>query len=541
MKLFLSLSSALGVLGAFSASDYPNKITIGSVDVHWKKIGTTEVQIALKAATTGWIGFGLGEKTSGSMPGADIMVGKVENGVASVVDYYATDKATPTKDTWQHWRLVNGEESGGNTIIEAKRGISTGDGQDRDFDFATGIHNWNAVIVAIGSSDTFSGHSTSNRWSQRVPFGQTNGVFPDPLAAFKADTATYKVYKLEHGAYTIPHGTSTTYKETDKSLHSAAPFTSAKQYIVGFEAIVSSNSKAYNHHMTVQPLTCTGSADSTCSAVGAGKSIYAWVPGQINLAMPSGTGFEIGTGAAWNGLKIQTHFDNPSLTSGVSDTSYVNVYYTATVPANKADMLIVGDGTVKQLNTVIPVGVTQWTYTCPASFFTQDITIVNAGHHAHAKGTQIVTYQSRGGKVIDQWETNYYDWRFEQTQWLSKTVKAGDELKITCVFKVGSGSVKFGLGSEDEMCMDFIMYYPSVASFKTGCGITSTDTTSTKGTAVSTTLTSVTSFNQLQLSDFGKASGANTAINAFSAASVTTFSVWTTISSAVFLAYHAMA
>lgn len=45
--------------------------------MYWKS-QSDEIFLALEVNTTGWIGFGIGEQTSGSMPGADMLIGLVK-------------------------------------------------------------------------------------------------------------------------------------------------------------------------------------------------------------------------------------------------------------------------------------------------------------------------------------------------------------------------------------------------------------------------------------------------------------------------------
>ena len=53
--------------------------------------------------------------------------------------------------------------------------------------------------------------------------------------------------------------------------------------------------------------------------------------------------------------------------------------------------------------------------------------------------------------------SNYHQGGFLTPQETYK-VLPGDSFRTTCYYKDGS---KFGLGSEDEMCITFIIYYPA--------------------------------------------------------------------------------
>jgi hypothetical protein len=116
----------------------PNQYTL-----YWNIEGDS-IRIAIRSKSTGWVGFGIGEPTSGSMPGADILVGMVENGDAylcieflgntTIRDMYTLVKGTPVDDDCMHWKLISGEERDNYTTIEAIRKIVTNDLQDRPFE-----------------------------------------------------------------------------------------------------------------------------------------------------------------------------------------------------------------------------------------------------------------------------------------------------------------------------------------------------------------------------------------------------------------------
>lgn len=136
--------------------------------IYWRVEGE-DFYLALEVKTTGWIGFGLGEPTSGSMPGADIVTVSVVNGKGTATDRYALAKAMPLEDDCQDWNLLSGilssfdyskkaSESDGKTLAELHRVLSPKDStQDRPL-----VPGENRIIWAFGQSDSFSYHE-SNR------------------------------------------------------------------------------------------------------------------------------------------------------------------------------------------------------------------------------------------------------------------------------------------------------------------------------------------------------------------------------------------
>lgn len=65
------------------------------------------------------------------MPGADIVIGSVVDGVGSITDRWSSAYALPDVDDCQDWFLVSATEANGNTTIVVKRALDTKDAQDR--------------------------------------------------------------------------------------------------------------------------------------------------------------------------------------------------------------------------------------------------------------------------------------------------------------------------------------------------------------------------------------------------------------------------
>jgi hypothetical protein len=88
------------------------------------------IELALRVKTSGFIGFGIGEQTTGGMGGADIVtVAVLPNGTAVVTDRYSLGNELPLADTCQDWKLVSASEANGVTTVELLRALKTGDPQ----------------------------------------------------------------------------------------------------------------------------------------------------------------------------------------------------------------------------------------------------------------------------------------------------------------------------------------------------------------------------------------------------------------------------
>jgi len=143
------LGLIIQVQGDFDSEDYQNSLTLtDDYMVYWTADTKKEViKLAFVVNTLGWIGFGLGEPTSGSMPGSDIMVVSWANGHGEISDHYATEFSTPPVDDCSNWKLVSAEQINGMSIVEVQRNFNTNDVHDRVL-----LPGRNKVVFADGLS-----------------------------------------------------------------------------------------------------------------------------------------------------------------------------------------------------------------------------------------------------------------------------------------------------------------------------------------------------------------------------------------------------
>jgi hypothetical protein len=149
--------------------DYIASFGGGEFKLHWKFQNDT-ILMAMEGKTTGWVAIGFDPENR--MEGADMIFGWVTgSGGVSAVDAYATGPTGPhPKDTDQGGTsdilCFGGSESGGTTIIELKRLLSTGDTKDKTIPTSGEL----TVIWATGSNDDFnSQHSV--RGVGKIDFG----------------------------------------------------------------------------------------------------------------------------------------------------------------------------------------------------------------------------------------------------------------------------------------------------------------------------------------------------------------------------------
>jgi hypothetical protein len=136
--------------GVISAGEYTKANTFGDYEINWAS-DEEYIYIGLKVRTTGWVA--VGTQPGATMKDADMVLGFVNDGKATVYDLYSTGDFGPhppdtelggTDDIIE----FGGKEMDGYTTIEFKRLLDTGDKYDRPFSVGT-----NQIIWSYGSDD----------------------------------------------------------------------------------------------------------------------------------------------------------------------------------------------------------------------------------------------------------------------------------------------------------------------------------------------------------------------------------------------------
>jgi hypothetical protein len=141
--------------GVISDGEYTKVAKYGDYEINWAS-DEEYVYIGLKVKTTGWVAFGSQPGTT--MKDADLVLGFVSDGKATVYDLYSTGDFGPhLADTELGGNSdiieFGGKEMDGYTTIEFKRLLDTGDKYDRPLSVGT-----NQIIWSYGSDDDSTKH-----------------------------------------------------------------------------------------------------------------------------------------------------------------------------------------------------------------------------------------------------------------------------------------------------------------------------------------------------------------------------------------------
>eukprot|EP00965_Chrysotila_dentata_P238124 6202306-Pleurochrysis_carterae.AAC.1 len=341
-------------------------------------------------------------------------------------------------------------------------------------------------------SDTFNYHGRM-RQAAAVDFFLVSPA--DKLASLRADAAIL-TYDLVAPNYTIPSRCEpiTSVASSSRACIDGTPacreicyeastvYTSfcissegwPLSHIVAIEPIVSAASRPYLHHMVLHVTTAT-----ECEPNHPEESpIYAG-PGPLGtgiLVLPAEAGFRIGGASKFTGFRLEIHYDNPAFTPDVLDASGTRLYLSSELRMHDAAVLSNGDKSVHLANIPLPAGPSRWDFECPSAataLFPTPLTAFARVLHMHQSGARMITRQLDSTARIVKRESkyDYYDFAWQTlyvpdlVEW---TIDQGDILQTSCYYdsptSQNSGRKVFGFGSLDEMCIDFIFYYPALPS-----------------------------------------------------------------------------
>jgi len=452
-----------------------------------------------------WLGFGISE--SGSMVGSDLVTVEYDRAIKKirVRDHYvpwAKDWYQPVEDDTIDWQLLC--QSVGPTSLRAVlvRAIDTGDAQDRPF-LTEGS---TPIIVAWGTGSTLSYHGARRSSTACAFFGQ------EPIFEIPADVSDVPImlgfqppFKLTS---TVTQYVCQAYDQGTKDRHVVA----AAQVYHGTPGA------PFIHHMllhacgsddsyirdklkvyTEKPYPCQAgtknptyesdpvlkakivdapdaegiSVNSRCETL-----ILGTAEGTAYVIFPPEVGILIGTKNRF--LILEVHVDNPTqIKDTIAITDLITIYTASKLRKYNAGTLIVGDPVAQMLPMKTGEEEILRHATCPGSctsLFAGPITVFSSLLHMHKAGKRIVTTLKRPNEkasILDLRE--FYHFGYQLTVPTLRTIYPGDQLNTRCYYDTTKDSRKevvFGQHSDQEMCMDFLLYYPYESAFKY-CGFVS--------------------------------------------------------------------
>ncbi|XP_077997834.1 DBH-like monooxygenase protein 1 [Glandiceps talaboti] len=474
----LVLVSMLTVNGAsIPTDDYSHNAYLDEFEkfqLYWKFDDKT-ITFEVHAETLGYVGFGI--SPNGGMTNADIVIGWVKDGEVFFKDRFATKNGEPDIDESQDYELLGGMETETHTILKFTRKLETCDDKDRTVADGTLRLIYSYHKDDPESETGLSYHGSDQRGSRSI---HLLGYTPDlPDMPTGDDLLTYDFLNQN---ITVPHHQDTTYWCTLFKL----PKLDKKHHMIKYEPIIQEGHEALVHHVLIyQCFHSIGDEFDTyghecyqpnmpanmslCSTV-----IISWAIGGGAFYLPEEAGFSLGD--LENGdpdfVVMETHYDNPEFKDTFVDSSGIRIYYTPILRQSDAAVLEIGN-IVSPFNIIPPYAASFLSPGfCSAPCLSEvsessGITVFGSLLHAHLAGIGIRSRHFRQG--VEQKLIAYddsYDFNFQEMRHLEEPIQVvpGDHLILECTYNTASrtGLTYGGLGTKEEMCLNFLYYYPRI-------------------------------------------------------------------------------
>ncbi|XP_078364957.1 DBH-like monooxygenase protein 1 [Oculina patagonica] len=448
------------------------------VKLYWNvSTANKEIYFTVEAQTTGWVGFGI-SSGQGKMKGADIVIGWVKDGKPYFKDRHdAVGHVMPQIDSQQDYKLISLVEDGGKTIMKFKRKFETCDPQDNTIQEGT-----TKLIYAFHPDDPSSENNIPPHDSKSKGARSTfllNGA--DNVPKLPDDT---KSFNFTVNKTALP-STRTTYWYNVFEF----PKLQKRHDIIKIDPIIQEGNEGVVHHMLLYECKddfprsnlsyegFLGSPDmppAVKECIGY-STFAAWAIGGQSFYFPEHVGFSIGEHDSPKIAILEIHYDNYEQKAGIVDSSGFRFHYTSQLRKYQAAMLSAGWSVSTSL--VIPPNQANWetegycVEECTAEGLKGStlpgggIRIFAANLHTHLAGHAARTRHVRKGVELPEIiRDDHYDFNFQEFQIPSKeiTVMPGDSLITVCDYRSEENMIRGGLGTNDEMCLSYLYYYPKV-------------------------------------------------------------------------------
>jgi len=219
----------------------------------------------------------------------------------------------------------------------------------------------------------------------------------------------------------------------------------------------------------LEPLNYTSAFVCNSMPIGCDSFWAGWALGGTNISFPEVAGLPMGNGSeSGKYLVLQIHYNNPTSATNFVDTgSGFNLVYTPTLRQYDIGTLGIGPDyfTIPALDSSYSLA-----GPCPTGCtnkLTNPLNVLYFGVHMHTLGFRAWTQQIRNGVELPPLvDVPYYDFNFQSPVPAKPgtVIMPGDLLIHNCIWDSASRSTAtaYGETTSNEMCYNFIIYYPLV-------------------------------------------------------------------------------
>ncbi|MBC8067963.1 MAG: hypothetical protein IAG13_06480 [Deltaproteobacteria bacterium] len=196
--------------------------------------------------------------------------------------------------------------------------------------------------------------------------------------------------------------------------------------------------------------------------------LWAWAPGIEAIELPPEAGFLVGQDGPTVTFILQVHYNNP-LAMPLVDDGGLDLHVTKTLRPNRAGVFTQGD----ILSIFVPGGEPAYEHVASCAgeqtsqLLTEPIHVFASFLHAHELATAMWTEVERDGAPAGEIARDApFTFDTQSFQPADFDIMPGDRLQTHCIYDTSDvdGPTMGGEASNEEMCLNFMMYWPWVPS-----------------------------------------------------------------------------
>ncbi len=243
------------------------------------------------------------------------------------------------------------------------------------------------------------------------------------------------------------------------------PASDDKRHITAIAPRIDNNT-IIHHMLLLQAPSPVSSSPSPCAFTQVDwKLLYAWGPGTPPHVLPDAAGFPLEAGEEAH-FVLQLHYNNLQGLVGETDQSGIDLCTTTTLREHDADIMAFG-GTGFQNLAPMATSTLACTSNVPAALGAYfPISVFQSWPHMHTLGASLYGAVERGNQTEVLVDVPDYDFEYQITYPNDAVqIDVGDDIVTRCTWDNTTASpVGFGEGTNDEMCFNFVSYYPRIAA-----------------------------------------------------------------------------
>ncbi|MEM9695664.1 MAG: peptidylglycine alpha-amidating monooxygenase [Myxococcota bacterium] len=224
------------------------------------------------------------------------------------------------------------------------------------------------------------------------------------------------------------------------------------------------NSRIIHHILLMQAPEAVSPEPEPCAFTNLDwKLLYAWGPGTPAQSLPEEAGFPMEAGQEQH-FVLQVHYNNYQALEGEMDQSGIDLCTTDALRTFDADVMALGG---VNFDAMTPMARSR--LDCELELPSQidpllPVTVFQSWPHMHTLGRSLSgRVESSMGVVTPLVDLPNYDFELQLAYASEATIRPGDTIFTSCEWDNNTPMpVGFGEGTFDEMCFNFVSYYPRI-------------------------------------------------------------------------------